>query len=78
MAGARGRGRGRGVISWYELLNISRDAAERYRAYEQADPIACPNDGEPLREGPDGQGLYCPFDGWRPNGRRVGDGLTST
>jgi uncharacterized Zn finger protein (UPF0148 family) len=26
--------------------------------------VACPNDGEPLRTGPDGQ-LYCPFDGER-------------
>lgn len=30
-------------------------------------PVACPNDGEPLRPGPDGE-PYCPFDGWRPIG----------
>jgi hypothetical protein len=26
-------------------------------------PLACPNDGEPLRPEPDGR-LRCPFDGW--------------
>lgn len=27
-------------------------------------PVACPNDGEPLRTGPDGI-LFCPYDGWQ-------------
>ena len=34
-------------------------------------PVACPTDGEPLEEGPDGE-LFCPFDGWRPGDRYVG------
>jgi hypothetical protein len=30
-------------------------------------PVACPNDGEPLLSGPRGE-LYCPYDGWRWQG----------
>lgn len=44
-------------MSWEQLIAI---LGER----EPSAPLsACPNDGEPLRTGPDG-GLYCPFDGW--------------
>lgn len=51
--------------SWYQLLDIYRDAAEEYALEKARAPVACPNDGEPLKTGPQGQ-LYCPFDGWRP------------
>lgn len=52
---------------WYGLLDIYREAADDARTQRSTPRQACPNDGEPLREGPDGQ-LYCPFDGWRPGG----------
>ncbi len=54
-------------MSWEQLASIAREwkqmrqEAETERVY----PRACPNDGEPMRTGPDGQ-LYCPFDGYRP------------
>lgn len=50
---------------WDTLLAISREA--RAYAAEEASrtPVACPNDGEPLRTGPDGQ-PFCIWDGWRP------------
>lgn len=50
-------------MSWEELLAIGREAADEQRAELSAPPQACPNDGEPLRSGPDGT-LFCPFDGW--------------
>lgn len=56
-------------MSWQQLIAIvdeQRERIEQQRAYD-ADPAACPHDGEPLRTGPDG-GPYCPFDGWRPQG----------
>ncbi|MCI0687229.1 MAG: hypothetical protein L0Y54_08340 [Sporichthyaceae bacterium] len=49
----------------YQLLAILDDARQSWQAERAAPPVACPNDGEPLRTGPDGR-LYCPFDGWRP------------
>ena len=45
-------------MSWYQLLAIRDEAQDAVRL----PLVACPNDGEPLRTGPDGQ-LYCPFDG---------------
>lgn len=51
--------------SWYQLLDVTRDWRQREAEYALLPPVACPNDGEPLRTGPDG-GLYCPYDGWRP------------
>lgn len=50
---------------WYGLLAIYQDAAEELAAEKAQPPVACPNDGEPLKTGPHG-GLYCPFDGWTP------------
>jgi hypothetical protein len=52
------------------LLALLRSCADEYqqgRDDERDNPTACPNDGEPLRDGPDGF-LHCPFDGWRPAG----------
>lgn len=68
-AAAHGAVPGRG--SWYGLLSILREGAELYRQERERDPVACPNDGEPLQQGPDGE-LFCSFDGWRPGGRYVG------
>ncbi|HEY0638390.1 MAG TPA: hypothetical protein VGD67_12150 [Pseudonocardiaceae bacterium] len=53
-------------MSWEQLRDTLREAAAECEAAATSPPVACPNDGEPLRTGPDGQ-LYCPFDGWRPN-----------
>ncbi|MBH1939081.1 hypothetical protein I5Q34_33300 [Streptomyces sp. AV19] len=58
-------------MAWEQLLSIYRDAADELRAERTRAPEACPQDGEPLREGPDGGGLFCPFDGWRPDGLPV-------
>lgn len=58
--------------SWYEMLSIVREAI----GYVQVEPemrlLACPNDGEPYSQGPDGM-LFCRNDGYRPNGTYVGD-----
>ena len=47
-------------MSWEQLLSIGREAAEIAREEETRAPVACPNDGEPLKAGPHG-GLYCPW-----------------
>lgn len=50
---------------WDTLLAVSQ-YARQLRAEDLArPPVACPNDGEPLRTAPDG-GLWCPWDRWRP------------
>lgn len=51
--------------SWWSLVSILEEARAYAREEENAWPTSCPNDGEPLRTGPDGK-LYCPFDGYRP------------
>jgi Domain of unknown function (DUF4082) len=51
-------------MGWYGLLSILHEAKEQRREIEERPPMACPNDGEPLLQGPRGL-LYCPFDGWR-------------
>lgn len=53
-------------MAWDQLVSILREHRENVAAERAADPVACPNDGEPLLPGPDG-GLYCPFDSWRPS-----------
>lgn len=54
-------------MSYEQLADIIAEAIEVHRAEKAAQPEACPNDGEPLLIGSDG-GLFCPFDGWRPDG----------
>jgi hypothetical protein len=49
-------------VSWEQLLSIAQEWREMRQENEQI-PVACPNDGEPLRAGPRGE-LYCLFDGW--------------
>jgi hypothetical protein len=53
-----------GAGGWGSLLAINQEA--RLIAAEEAvrRPTACPNDGQPLVTGPNGE-LFCPFDGWR-------------
>lgn len=48
---------------WDSLLNIYRAARRNADAVQSQPPVACPNDGEPLREDLDGK-LHCQFDGW--------------
>ena len=54
--------------SWWALWTTTRERVEWAGTDRLAEPGACPNDGEPLREGADGF-LFCPFDGWRPGPR---------
>lgn len=49
--------------SWWTLATVIRQSREP--SYRQPRLLSCPNDGEPLRTGPDGR-LYCRFDGYRP------------
>lgn len=48
---------------WYGLWAIGRDNWEQLQRERREPPVACPNDGEPLEEGPRGE-LHCRFDGW--------------
>lgn len=50
-------------MSWRSLISIYRAAEEEREAEDAWPPTACPNDGEPLEEGPRGE-LHCTFDGW--------------
>lgn len=52
-------------MSWEQLAEAIRAGREDHLDYVSQPPRACPNDGTPLKEGPDGE-LFCPFDGWRP------------
>jgi hypothetical protein len=52
------------VGSWWGLVSIVHEAREMFREDRERDPVACPNDGEPLERGPDGR-LHCAYDGYR-------------
>ncbi len=51
-------------MSWEQLLSILHEGVDTVRAEKSAPPQACPNDGEPLRSGPNGE-LFCPYDGYQ-------------
>lgn len=53
-------------MSWWQLDSILKERAEYANYYRAQVPVACPNDGEPLRIGPSQEEsvLFCPFDGW--------------
>jgi hypothetical protein len=53
-------------MAWEQLLAFRREAVPVAERERQQSPSACPNDGEPLREGPD-RLPFCPYDGWRPS-----------
>lgn len=58
-----------GVGVWGQLLAMQEEA-RLMQEQDAATPLAfCPEDGQPLLLGPDGV-LYCPFDGWRDEGRQ--------
>lgn len=54
--------------SWWELETMLETTRTQMRWWNTRQPVACPNDGEPLRRSVDGI-LYCPFDNWRPDGQ---------
>lgn len=51
--------------SWYGLMGVLDVARQEYQEDLERPPVACPNDGEPLRTSIDGV-IFCPFDGWQP------------
>lgn len=53
-------------MSWWQLDSVLKERAEYASYYRAQLPTACPNDGEPLREGPPQTPgvLFCRFDGW--------------
>lgn len=55
-----------GSGSWWALYSTLQQQAAYKDYYDTMLPVACPNDGEPLRQGPPQKPavLYCPFDGW--------------
>lgn len=55
-----------GVMGW-DLYSTLIQQSEYQTYYDTAIPVACPNDGEPLRLGPPRlPGVrYCPLDGWQ-------------
>lgn len=57
-------------MSWYQLLDVVRQAQEELDAEASRAPSACPKDGEPLIKAPptdagSGMELFCPVDGWQ-------------
>lgn len=53
---------GGGGVTGYDLLATLQQQAQYAAYYKSQPPIACPNDGTPLKQGPDPGTLYCPFD----------------
>lgn len=51
-------------MSWESLYTVAELQAEDKRWIQDRVPPACPIDGEPLRQGPDGV-LFCISDGWQ-------------
>ena len=52
--------------SWWALDSTLKLAAEYQNYYRSIPPVACPNCGEPLRNGPPqaAETLFCIYDGW--------------
>lgn len=57
---------GGGVTGW-DLLATMQEQAQYADYYKSQPPVACPNDGTPLLNGPPGDSaiLFCPFDFWQ-------------
>ena len=47
-------------MAWQQLLDIHAEAVEYRRAELSQPPVACPYDGEPLKQGPRGE-WHCPW-----------------
>ncbi len=56
---------GDGTTGW-DLYSTLVQQSEYISYYKSVPPVACPNDGEPLRQGPPQRPgiLRCPSDGW--------------
>jgi hypothetical protein len=55
------------MATGWDLLSTLREQAQYEQYYATIPPVACPNDGEPLQQGPPEEPgiLFCPFDGWQ-------------
>lgn len=55
-----------GTTGW-DLYSTLAEQAQYVDYYRSQPPVACPNDGEPLRLGPPNRpGVrFCPVDGWQ-------------
>lgn len=55
------------MVTGWDLYSTLVDAAASIDYYSSQPPVACPHDGEPLRQGPgtDGAVLYCPWGNFR-------------
>jgi hypothetical protein len=56
--------------SWWGLDNVFKQSKQEFEAFISRPPMACPLDGEPLRNPPNtragsGMTLYCRFCGWQ-------------
>ena len=54
----------RGRSGWYGLLDIVRRNSDELDQEWRTPPESCPDDGEPLTSGPNGDLLFCRFCGW--------------
>jgi hypothetical protein len=55
-------------VSWQQLIGIYREARDPAQRGDDIERDTCPNDGEPLQDGPSGQ-RYCPYDGFQWEGQ---------
>ncbi len=53
-------------MSWYQMLDVLKQAQMEFDYYANRPPASCPNDGEPLIPGPQSaeNTLFCRYDGW--------------
>lgn len=53
-------------MSWWQLDSVLKERADYAQYYRSQAPVACPNDGTPLLEGPPQAAavLYCPNGDW--------------
>jgi hypothetical protein len=59
-------------MAWEQLAAVMAQARDEARDALTRIPSACPNDGEPLQQGPGGV-LHCVNDGWQyPRDWRAG------
>lgn len=57
-------------MSWWQLLDVRKQAEEEFSWYADNGPLSCPNDGTPLLNAPPTESgssveKYCPYDGWQ-------------
>ena len=54
------------VMGW-DLYSTLQEQGQYIEYYKSVPPVACPNDGTPLLQGPPQEPgiLYCPFDFWQ-------------